>query len=457
MTAVLTEPAEQPKAQPPRQRRGWIDVWDPENPAFWQRTGRRIAWRNLGVGVVAEHLAFNVWLLMSVVVVSLNDVGFVFTTSEKFLLVIVPNLVGALLRVPYTFALPIFGGRAWTTIATSVLLVPCAMLAYAVTSGAPYWFFLLTSAAMGLGGATFSSSMANMSFYFPDREKGLALGLNAAGGNIGAAVAQLVVPLVITLGTGINLAYAALLWMPLIIVAAACAWRLMDSLTCAKPDGSSYRAALRTKHTWIASLLYVGAFGSFIGFSFAFPLLIGTSFAEYDHFVGLAFLGALISALCRPVGGWLADRVSGARVTLFAFAGMAAGAAFALIGVTDHDFGLFFCSFIALFVLTGIGNGAIYRMIPSIFTARARERGDEVVAAKRQAGAVVGLTGAVGAIGGVAVNLVFRFGLSNGGSLVPALAVFIGFYGVCIAVTWWFYLRSRFAIERAPSLAYASV
>lgn len=446
-------------------RRGrWIDDWNPEDEHFWRTRGRRIAWRNLAFSVLTEHLAFNVWLLMSVVVVWLDEVGFAFTVGQKFLLVIVPNLVSAMLRIPYTFTFPRFGGRAWTTLSGLVLLIPCTMLLYAVTSGAPYWFFLLTAAVLGLGGATFSSSNANISYFFPDRKKGLALGLNAAGGNIGAAVAQLVVPVVISIGTGIHLSYAALMWMPAVVIAAACAWFFMDSLTVAKPDGTSMRAAVRNQHTWIVSSLYIGTFGSFIGFAFAFPMLIDESFPEYSSYLGLAFLGALISASVRPIGGWLGDKVGGARVTLCVFGGMAVGASLALVSVTRHDFGLFFAAFMLMFVLTGLGNGSTYRMIPLIFAAEARERAlrtgaslDDVRAsAKRQAAAVVGITGALGAFGGVLVNLTFNFSLAGGG-IGPALMVFIGLYGICGALTWWFYLRRRFAVDRAPSLAYANV
>jgi NNP family nitrate/nitrite transporter-like MFS transporter len=462
MTAVL----DQLEAAPQRARRGrWIDDWNPEDETFWRTRGRRIAWRNLAFSVLAEHLAFNVWLLMSVVVVRLNDVGFAFSVGQKFLLVIVPNLVSALLRIPYTFAFPRFGGRAWTALSAIVLLIPCGMLLYAVTSGAPYWFFLLTAAVLGLGGATFSSSNANISYFFPERHKGLALGLNAAGGNIGAAVAQLVVPVAISIGGGIHLAYAAVMWMPCVVVAAACAWWFMDSLTDARPDGSSMRAAMSNRHTWVVSSIYVGTFGSFIGFSFAFPMLIDLSFPEYSDYLGLAFLGALISASVRPVGGWLADRVGGARVTLCVFGGMALGASCALVSVSRHDFGLFFGSFLAMFVLTGLGNGSTYRMIPLIFSAQAREKALRTGAsldavqrsAKRQSAAVVGITGAFGAFGGVLVNVTFNFSLSGGGSLAPALIAFIGLYAVCATTTWWFYLRKRFAVDRAPSLAYANV
>ncbi len=431
----------------------WIDNWEPEKPDFWEAKGKRIARKNLVFSILAENLGFSVWVLMSIVVVSLGSVGFNFTVGQQFWLLIVPNLVGAALRVPYTFAVPRFGGRLWTTISAGLLLIPCAMLAYAVsTPGTPYWFFLLTSAAMGLGGGNFSSSMANISFFYPEGKKGLALGLNAAGGNLGVAVTQLIVPIVITIGTGIHLAYAALIWMPFIVLATACAWSFMDSLTQAKPDGQSYKRAMSNMHTWVMSFLYIGTFGSFIGFSFAFPSLIKISFVEYKGWVALAFLGALIGSVARPLGGWLADRIGGAKVTLATFLGLGVGTIGVIVSVDSHNFGLFFGSFIALFVLAGVGNGSTYRMIPAIF----RTQSDDDKSAKRQAAAVVGIAGAVGAAGGVLVNLVFKFSLEGSKTLTPALTAFLVFYGLCVGTTWWFYLRRNVFVQR-PSLAYAGV
>jgi NNP family nitrate/nitrite transporter-like MFS transporter len=454
------------KREPLVRKGRWIDRWEPEDAGFWARTGKRTAWRNLGFSILAEHLGFNVWILMSIVVVSLGDVGFAFGVGQTFWLLILPNLVGAALRVPYTFAVPRFGGRAWTTISAGLLTIPCAMLLIAVTTEAPYWFFLLTAAAMGFGGGNFSSSMANISFFFPEGKKGLALGLNAAGGNLGVAVTQLFVPIVISVGTGVQLAYAALMWMPVIVISALCSWFFMDSLIQARPDRTSYRLALSSRHTWIMSLLYIGTFGSFIGFSFAFPSLITMSFLEFKSFVGLAFLGALIGSVARPFGGWLSDRIGGARITLLNFVGMGIGTAGVMVSVSRESFPLFFASFILLFVLTGIGNGSTYRMIPMIFSAwarcRAAETGEDpgvlMSSAKRQAAAVVGVTGAVGAFGGVLVNLVFKFSLEGESrSLTPALTAILCFYGVCVLTTWWFYLRKSFAVSRVPSLAHACV
>ncbi len=433
--------------------RSWIEHWEPENPEFWESKGKRIARKNLALSIFAENLGFSVWVLMSIVVVSLGSVGFKFSVGQQFWLLIVPNLIGSLLRVPYTFAVPKFGGRLWTTISAGLLLIPCVMLAYAVaTPGTPYWFFLLTSAAMGLGGGNFSSSMANISFFYPEGKKGLALGMNAAGGNLGVAITQLIVPFLITIGTGIHLAYAALIWMPFIVLATAFAWFFMDSLTQAKPDGQSYKKALSNQHTWVMSFLYIGTFGSFIGYSFAFPSLIKISFVDYKSWVSLAFLGALIGSIARPAGGWLADRIGGAKVTLATFVGLGIGTIGVMISVDVKSFPLFFSSFILLFILAGVGNGSTYRMIPAIFKTQA----EDDKSAKRQAAAVVGIAGAVGAAGGVLVNLVFKFSLEGSKTLTPALTAILVFYALCLGTTWWFYLRRSVFAER-PSLAYAGV
>ncbi|MET8760968.1 nitrate/nitrite transporter [Lentzea sp. NPDC004782] len=431
----------------------WIEHWEPEKPEFWESTGKRIARKNLALSIFAENLGFSVWVLMSIVVVSLGSVGFKFSVGQQFWLLIVPNLVGSLLRVPYTFAVPKFGGRLWTTISASLLLIPTGMLAYAVTTpGTSYGFFLLTSALTGLGGGNFSSSMANISFFYPEGKKGLALGLNAAGGNLGVAVTQLIVPIVISIGTGIHLAYAALIWMPFIVLATVLAWFFMDSLTQAKPDGQSYKKALSNRHTWVMSFLYIGTFGSFIGYSFAFPSLIKISFVDYKSWVSLAFLGALIGSIARPAGGWLADRIGGAKVTLATFVGLGIGTIGVMVSVDAKSFPLFFASFILLFILAGVGNGSTYRMIPAIFKTQV----DDDKSAKRQAAAVVGIAGAIGAAGGVLVNLVFKFSLEGSKTLTPALTAILVFYALCLATTWWFYLRRNVFATR-PSLAYAGV
>ena len=432
----------------------WIDHWEPEKPEFWESRGKRIARKNLVFSILAENLGFSVWVLMSIVVVSLGSVGFAFSVGQQFWLLIVPNLVGAALRVPYTFAVPRFGGRVWTTISAGLLLIPCAMLAYAVsTPGTPYWFFLLTSAAMGLGGGNFSSSMANISFFYPEGKKGLALGLNAAGGNLGVAVTQLVVPIVITIGTGIHLAYAALIWMPFIVVATACAWFFMDSLTQAKPDGQSYKLALSNPHTWVMSFLYIGTFGSFIGFSFAFPSLIKISFVDYKGWVALAFLGALIGSVARPLGGWLADRIGGAKVTL-AHVRRARGGH----GRRDPQRRHAELRAVLRFVHRAVRAGRSRQRLdlpddPGDLPHPVRRRQVRQAPGRRR-GRHRGCDRRGRWRAGEPRLQVLARRASK--SLTPALTAFLVFYGLCVGTTWWFYLRRNVFAAR-PSLAYAGV
>jgi MFS transporter, NNP family, nitrate/nitrite transporter len=479
------------------ERRGrWIEHWDPDDVGFWERAGERIARKNLVWSMFAEHIGFCVWVLWTIVVLNLANAGIALSVSELFLLTLVPNGIGSLLRIPYTFAVPRFGGRLWTTISASLLLIPSALLAFVVPSGwlaglshdAQLLVLVLCAATAGLGGGNFSSSMANISFFYPERKKGFALGLNAAGGNLGVAVAQLLVPLVVIIGVPaaavelpqheVHLAYAGLMWLPLIVLAAFGAWRYMDSLRQAKSDKRSYREALSQPHTWIMSILYIGTFGSFIGFSFTLPLTIKNTFPEFlaDHpfiatyLAGLGFVGALIGSVSRPLGGLLADRLGGARVTLVAFLGMTVFTGTAIVGVQQRSFLGFFASYMGIFLLSGIGNGSTYKMIPSIFAVLGRNHADATgadpreaaVEYKRRAAGVIGITGAIGAFGGVLIQLVLRqasldvselvkaattpaekvaVAAANADWSVPAMWVFIGAYVVLAAVTWAVYLR----------------
>ncbi len=490
----------------------WIEHWDPEDEGFWQASGKATARKNLIFSIFAENLGFSIWVLWTIVVINLANIGIVMSIGELFLLTAVPNLVGSFLRIPYTFAVPRFGGRAWTTFSASLLLIPCALLAFLVPSGwlasqphdTQLWILVACAATAGVGGGNFSSSMANISFFYPERHKGFALGLNAAGGNVGVAVAQLLVPLVLIVGVpaaavklpkhDIHMAYAGLVWMPLIVIAALCAFFYMDSIREAKADKASYAKALKHPQTWIMSFLYIGTFGSFIGYSFALPLVIKNTFPEFlgthpfiaTYLAGLGFLGALIGSVARPLGGWMSDRLGGSRVTLATFIGMGVFTAVAIQGVQQRSFTVFFTSFMLIFLLAGIGNGSTYKMIPSIFAALGRrdaaENGLEPKAAavewKRRAAAVIGIAGAVGAFGGFLIQVVLRQASLGVSALVkaaetpaekvsiaaahsdwsvPALWVFVGSYVVFAAVTWFCYLRTRSASEPVAGLANVTV
>ncbi len=425
----------------------WLEHWDPENTAQWQAEGRTIARRNLGWSIFAEFLGFAVWALWSIVVPQLNSSGFALSVDQMFWLVSVPSLVGATLRIPYTFAVPVFGGRNWTIVSALLLLLPAVGLAWAVHNPQlPFGALLAIAALAGFGGGNFASSMANISFFYPEAEKGKALGLNAAGGNIGTAAVQFAVPLVILTGSGIALDRAGLMFIPLAVLAAVAAWRWMDNLDGISADPKGYAAATTNPQTWILSFIYIGTFGSFIGYSGAFPTLLKSQFPEVP--LSVAFMGALVGSIARPVGGILADRFGGAWITVISFVAMSLGAWGAIVGLGSHNFALFFSSFLGLFVFTGVGNGSIYRMIPAVFRATAGQGDDALAKARRAAAGCIGIAGAIGAFGGFLIPRGFAVSVSLAGSLVPALWIFIGSYLVMGVVTWAFYLNPRAVVAQ---------
>jgi NNP family nitrate/nitrite transporter-like MFS transporter len=430
--------------------------WDPEDGEFWASTGRRIARRNLIFSIFAEHLGFSVWTLWSVVVVALPATLFPYSVDQKFWLVALPNLIGALMRLPYTFAVTRVGGRNWTVISALLLLIPVLGLIFAVTSRPPYAVVLICAAMAGFGGGNFASSMTNISFFYPEREKGKALGLNAAGGNIGISTMQFFVPLVLAAG----LVYGGLMWVPLCLAAAVCAYLFMNNLLVAKAPFRAQFATVKRAHTWVMSFLYIGTFGSFLGYSAAFPLVLKLQFpkAPVWHLgvtatVTLAFTGPLIGSLARPVGGWLSDKIGGAKVTAGCFILMGLGSYGVLTSAAHKQLGLFLASFWLLFTAAGAGNGSTYRMIPAIFAARS----PDMVTARRESAATLGIAGAIGALGGFYLPRAISDSIKATGGIGTAFTWFAVMYGVCLAVTWWFYLRRRVLIAKLPSLAHASV
>jgi NNP family nitrate/nitrite transporter-like MFS transporter len=454
----------------------WISDWNPEDEKFWEAKGKFIARRNLIWSIVAEHIGFSIWLIWSIVAAKFSAAGFHFTTDQLFQLVALPGLIGSLMRFPYTFAVTTFGGRNWTIFSASVLFIPTIALAYFVTQpDTPYWEMLSVAALAGLGGGNFASSMANISFFYPDRMKGWALGLNAAGGNIGVSSVQLLTPILMGLGIinlyqatpgpgGVYLQNAGLMWMLPLAIAVFGAVFFMNNLTTARSTFKDQLAIVGRKHTWIMSYIYIGTFGSFIGYSAAFPLLIKTQFPTVT--LGIAFLGPLVGSLSRPLGGLLADKVGGAIVTFWNFIAMAAATIGVMHFVQNKEFTGFLVMFLILFVTTGVGNGSTYRMIPSIFREEklqsAKGAGDTgrtlaLKAAGIESGAALGFIGAVGACGGYFIPRGFGASIAATGGPNLALAIYLGFYATCLALTWWFYLRRTALASGATSLAEARV
>lgn len=414
-------------------RRRTIEHWDPEDTAAWENGGAAVARRNLIWSVVAEHVGFSVWSLWSVMVLFMPSDVYGISTGDKFLIGAVATLTGALLRFPYTMATTRFGGRTWTVFSAAVLLIPVsATIVLLANPGQPLWAYLVCAALTGLGGGNFASSMTNINAFYPQRLKGWALGLNAGGGNLGVPAVQLLGLLVLAWAGAGEPYWVCAFYLVALVVAGIGAAVFMDDLDGPGVDVSAMRGALRDRNTWCVSLLYIGTFGSFIGFSFAFAQVLAIDFREGGqsasdaalHAASIAFVGPLLGSISRVYGGRLADRFGGAPVTLAVFVGMIAAAGLLVAG--EGSLTVMTVAFIVLFVLSGMGNGSVYKIIPTVFPDRAAS------------GAVIGIAGALGGLGGVGINLVLRqaYQSGDGGSPVWAFAVFAAFYAVAAVITW---------------------
>ena len=451
-----------------------LTLWTPEDKSFWEREGEAVAKLNLWISVPALFLAFAIWQVWSVVAVSLPGLGFKYSTNQLFWLAAAPALSGATLRIFYSFMVPLVGGRRWTAISTASLMIPAVGIGYAVQDNTTaYPTMLILALLCGLGGGNFSSSMANISFFFPKERKGSALGVNAGLGNLGVSVVQFLSPLVVTAGifgifggdaqtivkngntVQVWTQNAAFIWVPWIALAAVAAWFGMNDIADARASFAAQAAIFRRKHNWVMCLLYLGTFGSFIGYAAGFPLLIKSQFPGINP-LAYAWLGPLVGAVVRPFGGWLADKLGGARVTLWNFIVMTV----AVVGVIQFlphagaggNFAGFFVCFLVLFLTTGIGNGSTFRMIPVIFLSEAMQGVDTfdtaAVAAATKEGntlgaATLGFTAAIAAYGGFFIPKSYGSSIALTGGPDFALWTFAVFYVICIAVTWWYYARKH--------------
>lgn len=446
-----------------------INDWRPDDPLFWQRQGHHVASRNLWISVPCLLLAFCVWMLFSAVAVNLNKVGFQFSTDQLFMLTALPSVSGALLRVPYSFMVPVFGGRRWTAFSTGILIIPCLWLGFAVEdTSTPFSTFIVIALLCGFAGANFASSMANISFFFPKEKQGSALGINGGFGNLGVSVMQLLAPLAISFsmfavfgatgvaqpdGSMIFLANAAWVWVPLLALFTLAAWFGMNELTASKASLKAQLPVLKRKHMWIMSFLYLATFGSFIGFSAGFAMLSKTQFPDVV-IMHYAFFGPLIGALARSAGGALSDRLGGTRVTLVNFILMAIFSALLFLTLPSNGAGgnfiAFFGVFLMLFLTAGLGSGSTFQMISVNFRKMTLERvkksgGSESMALREAAtetAAALGFISAIGAIGGFFIPKAFGTSLALSGSPAGAMKVFLVFYIACVVITWAIYGRN---------------
>ncbi|MBB5205003.1 NNP family nitrate/nitrite transporter-like MFS transporter [Inhella inkyongensis] len=430
-------------------------AWNPEDPDFWARHGRAVALRNLAFVIPAMALSFAVWMLWSVLVVHLPAAGFRYSTNQLFWLSALPALCGATLRIFYGLALPWVGGRRWTALSTASLLLPAGGIAWAVQDpSTPFETMVLLSLLCGLGGANFASGVAHISACFPAHEQGTALGIGAGFAHLGVSLAQWLVPAGIALnlfdlpqdaGQSLWLANAGLIWLPLIVAVSLAAWVGMNDVQRGALSLQDQAQVFTHRHSWLMGWLYLGSFGSFIGFSAAYPLLLSQQFPAASTALQLVWMGPLLGALMRPLGGWIADRRGGASVSLLAFAALALG----VLGVLGSLEGggrpaLFVASFVLLFGAAGVANGSTFRMIPLGYLRGARGAAPDALRdAQARGAAALGLCSAIGAYGGFFIPKSFGSAFALAGGPQAALFCFLAFYLSCMAICWWFYGRSH--------------
>ncbi|MFT6897070.1 MAG: NNP family nitrate/nitrite transporter-like MFS transporter [Paraglaciecola sp.] len=526
-----------------------LQKWDPENPEFWEKEGKKIANRNLWISIPSLLCGFAIWLFWGIITVQMLNLGFPFAKAELFTLMAIAGLTGATLRIPSSFFIRLCGGRNTLFFTTSLLLIPAIGTGFALQNPeTPLWQFQLLALLSGLGGGNFASSMSNISFFFPKNQQGLALGLNAGLGNFGVTSMQILVPLFMTVaafgvfsgdpmvlinssgtligkipaGTESYIANAGFLWVLFLVPLCLATWFGMNNIRTKEvsPDignplssfalisimlsigfitaafglwlmlpesanGSGFGVPkelvlvmvvvstvvllkwlpgqigtsltrqyqiFNNKHTWVMSLIYTMTFGSFIGFAASFPLAIKVIFG-YSHIMVdgtmthntinangpsalmYAWMGPFIGALIRPVGGWIADKFGGAFVTQICsviMVGSALGVAYYMkaayqSGSPEEYFTPFFVLFLLLFAATGIGNGSTFRTIAMVFP-------------KEQVGPVLGWTSAIAAYGAFYIPKVLGEQIT---ATTPEVALigFAVFYGVCLLINYWFYLR----------------
>ena len=453
-----------------------ISHWNPEDRVAWEAGNRAIARRNLIWSIATMHVAFSIWYLWSVMVLFMPQSVYGFSTGDKLLVSATAALVGALVRIPYAMATVRFGGRNWAVLSSLVLLIPTVgAIVLLANPGLQLWPYLVCAALTGLGGGNYAASLANVESFFPQRRKGLALGLTGGIGNLGAAGIQ-AVGLVVLATAGHEAPYwVCAVYLVLLAVVGVGAALFMDNLD-QFIEVAHVRSILSVPDTWAISFLYMCASGSFIGFAFAFGQVIQHNLAAGGqshgqaalHAAEIAFAGPLLGSVARVIGGKLGDRFDGGRVTLSVLGAMIVAGGF-LVAVSTHDdltrgqgdpvtvyttIG-YIVGFIALFIFCGIGKGSVFKLIPSVFAERSRAL-DLSDAERRhwervRSGALIGFAGSFGALGGVAINLTLRQSYESAGTETPAFWVFTICYIGAAILTWAKYVRPQQAISQAAT------
>ncbi|MBI5850485.1 MAG: NarK/NasA family nitrate transporter [Planctomycetes bacterium] len=435
----------------------WLSRWEPEDSRFWRTEGSRRAWLTLAVTTFSLVASFATWFVFSAVVVRLPGIGFRFDTRQLFWLAAMPGLSAGILRAIHTFLVPIYGTRVTVTVATLLKLIPMLWLGLAIQDPAtPYWHFLTMAFLCGMGGGDFSSFMPSTSMFFPKRLQGTAMGIQAGVGNFGVSLTQFVTPWIIGFpllaacgspqslvkgaeSQAVWLQNAALWYVPYLVLAGILCAVSLRSIGGKRPSvGEMLRNMTDNKHAWFCVITYVMTFGSFSGFSAAFPLMIKSIYGGFEGApdpLKYAFLGPLVGSTARVVGGPLADRFGGSVWTQLSGVGLIGGCLALIFGgylqpTSIDQFSGFLWVMLWIFLMAGIGNFATFRQYPIIFAF-----------SPRQGAQLLGWTGAMAAFGPFVFSTLIGESISRTGSAIPFFWGALAFYAVASSINYWYYTR----------------
>lgn len=405
----------------------WLTNYDASNETFWQNEGKKIAWKTLTITTIALTMSFATWFLFSVVVIKLPKIGFKFSDNQLFWLAAMPGLAGGLLRILNTFLIPIFGTKKVITVTTFLKIIPLLMLGFAVMDpSSTFGYFMLIAFLLGIGGGDFSSYMPSTSLFFPKKELGTALGVQAGIGNFGVSLVQLLSPLIIGLsifsfmgggeiiaetGKTIYLENIAFIYIIPLFLVGIWAWFSLKSI----PVVASFKEQMDIfgdKHTWYCTLTYFMTFGIFAGMAAAFPMMIKSLYVPLESDLDpleFAFYGPLIGSATRVFFGKIADKTGGAILThitgialIILFSVLIFGGF--LTPTTIDQFPYFVGIVMLIFFFTGIGNAATFKQFPMIFSD-----------SPRKAAGVIGWTAAIAAFGPFVFNVLISTSKSISG------------------------------------------
>lgn len=431
----------------------WLINYDPSNEEFWNKDGKKIAWKTLSITTAALTFSFATWFLYSVIVIKLPHIGFRFTDDQLFWMAAMPGLAGGLLRIVNTFLIPIYGTRKIISVSTLIKIIPLLMLGFAVMNlETSFTYFMVIGFLLGIGGGDFSSFMPSTSLFFPKKEAGTALGIQAGVGNFGVSLVQLLSPMIIGLslfsflgggeiiietGKKIYLENVAFIYIIPLLIVGIWAWFSLKSI----PVKASFKEQLdifKDKHTLYCTMTYIMTFGIFAGLSASFPLMIKNLYVPLNKGLDplqFAFYGPLIGSASRVIFGKVADKTGGAILTHITGIALMILISILILGgyltpTSPDKFQGFLFIILSIFFFTGIGNAATFKQFPVIFSE-----------SPRKAAGVIGWTAAIAAFG----PFVFNVLITQSRALTGDARLFFWFLVLgCImatAVNWYFYTR----------------